>query len=115
MSRSSTQGDTAGQDPAARLAAHLATLPRIRRRDTGDGSVWRVDGRLVARIAADGRWIIRCDRERRDDLLARHPRVFGVRPRLEAHDKIEAYPEEAGDLTVIQDVLDAAWRRQKKH
>ena len=97
---------------AGRLVEHIESLDGVRRKGTSAVPAWYVHNRLVARAESADRWIIRCPFDLRETLLREHPETFGVRPRLEAHTKVEAYPQE-GDLDAMCRALDAAWEMQQ--
>lgn len=100
-------------DRARRLIDHVESLAGVKRKGTSARPAWYVDNRLVARAESTDRWIIRCRFDVRERLLTDHPDSFGVRPRMEAHEKVEAYPQE-GDLDAIERALDAAWEMQRR-
>lgn len=96
----------------ARLVEHLESLAGVKRKGSVTAPAWYVHNRLVARAESSDRWIIRCAFDLRETLLHDHPDTFGIRPHLEAHTKVEAYPLE-GDLDAIVRALDAAWEMQR--
>lgn len=73
---------------------------------------WYVDGLLVVRPDTPGTILIRVDRIRRERLLADHPETFGVPPRWEAHDKVQA--DLSGDAAAIRSAITLAWNRQRR-
>lgn len=79
-------------------------------RRAGNYVGWYVNGLLVVRPDAPGTILIRTDRAQREALLERSPHTFGVPPRWEAHDKLQANLD--GDPAAIKDAIRQAWRRQ---
>ncbi len=101
-------------DDVDRLIEHLESLPGVKRKGTTARPAWYVDDRLIARAEEPDRWTIRCDFDLREQLLDAHPSTFGVPPRIDAHQKVEAYLDD-GEWTAIRQALDAAWAMQRKH
>lgn len=91
--------------------AYLGTLEGIRARHTDWRRAWYVDDLLVARADAAGTVLVRLGGRDREQLVAAHPDTFGVPPRWEAHDKLQA--DLGGDAAAIQSALRLAWDRQR--
>lgn len=90
----------------------LTGLDGVRRRRVDARTAWYVDGLLVARTDAPGTLLVRVARSERVPLLAAHPGSFGVPPRWEAHDKIQADLD--GDTEALRRALRLAWERQRR-
>ena len=73
---------------------------------------WYVDDRLVVRQDEPGTLCVRVTRADRERLLAAHPDTFGVPPRFEAHDKVQA--ELDGDADAIREAIRLAWGSQRR-
>lgn len=91
---------------------YLAGLDGIRRRRVEGRTAWYVDGLLMARTDAPGTLLVRMARSERGPLLAAHPDTFGVPPRWEAHDKLQADLD--GDADAIREALRLTWERQRR-
>ncbi|MER7073443.1 hypothetical protein [Terrabacter sp. NPDC000476] len=89
----------------------LGKLDGIRARHRDGRRAWYVDGLLVARVDAAGTVLIRLGGRDREQLVATHPDTFGVPPRWEAHDKLQA--DLGGDADAIRSALTLAWERQR--
>lgn len=89
----------------------LETLEGIRARRSDGRRAWYVDGLLVARADAAGTVLVRLGGRDREQLVAAHPDTFGVPPRWEAHDKLQA--DLSGDAEAIRRALRLAWERQR--
>ncbi|GAA5021258.1 hypothetical protein GCM10023258_10500 [Terrabacter aeriphilus] len=89
----------------------LGTLEGIRARRSDARRAWYVDGLLVARADAAGTVLVRLGGRDREQLVAAHPDTFGVPPRWEAHDKLQA--DLSGDADAIQGALRLAWERRR--
>lgn len=94
------------------LAAHLATLDRVRESRQGGRRTWRVDGRLVARLEDAETLLVRSHSDDRERLVADHPATFYVTPRDEAHHKVRVHLP-AADRDAVRRALTAAWELQR--
>ena len=74
--------------------------------------MWFVDDRLVVRHDVPGTVLVRVGFEDRERLLEAHPDTFGVPPRWEAHEKVQADLE--GDADAIRRAIRLAWARQRR-
>ncbi len=72
---------------------------------------WYVEGLLVMRPDVPGTILIRVPHSHREQLLIDYPETFGVPPRWEAHDKVQA--QLAGDSKAIKLALSMAWEYQR--
>lgn len=90
----------------------LTGLDGVRRRRVDGRTAWYVDGLLVARTDAPGTLLVRVARSGRGPLLVAHPGTFGVPPRWDAHDKLQADLD--GDADAIREALHLAWDRQRR-
>lgn len=86
-------------------------LPGVRRKGTAARPAWYVRDRLLVRFVDAATLRVRVPLGEREALLDRHPGAFGVPPRLEAHDMVEAYPARASP-EALRDALALAWRHQ---
>jgi len=91
--------------------AYLGTLEGCRARRTDERRAWYVDGLLVARADADGTLLVRIGGRDREELVTAHPETFGVPPRWESHQKVQA--DLAGDADAVRLALRLAWDRQR--
>src|SRR3954468_23701901 len=91
--------------------AYLSTLEGCRARRTDGRRAWYVDELLIARADADGTVLVRLGGRDREQLVSAHPQTFGVPPRWEAHDKVQA--DLAGDADAVRRALRLAWERQR--
>jgi hypothetical protein len=92
-----------------RLAAALAGV----RRTTADGlAEWRYHGRLVARQLDDAHLVIRADFDYRDLILRQFPETFSVPTRYAKHMMVVADLAN-GEVSAIEDALEAAWQLQR--
>jgi len=91
--------------------AFVAGLDGCRRRRADGRTGWYVDGLLVVRPDAPGTILVRVDSAQREQLLARHPETFGVPPKWEAHEKVQATLD--GDADAIREAITMAWERQR--
>ena len=91
--------------------AYLGTLEGCRARRTDGRRAWYVDGLLVARADAPGTLLVRLGGRARKALVAAEPDTFGVPPRWEAHEKMQA--DLAGDAEAVRRSLRLAWERQR--
>jgi hypothetical protein len=73
---------------------------------------WYVDDRLVVRQDEPGTVMVRVGFEDREQLLAAHPDTFGVPPRWESHQKVQA--ELDGDPDAIREAIRLAWAAQRR-
>ncbi|HEY9563614.1 MAG TPA: hypothetical protein VIR30_07580 [Nocardioides sp.] len=96
---------------AEQVGTFLEAMPRCRRKGSADRPAWHVDNRLVARLEDFDTLTIRCARELRDELTAAHPETFGVTPRMEAHDKVQASLAHRNDAA-LRRALAAAYSMQ---
>lgn len=94
------------------IDAFIATLEGCRPRRVGGRRGWYVDGLLVARVDAPGTILVRVDRDQREELLRRHAGTFGVPPRWEAHEKVQARLD--GDADALREAITMAWERQRR-
>lgn len=82
------------------------------RQRRADGRVgWYVDGLLVVRPDEPGTILIRVDTSQRETLLTAYPETFGVPPRWEAHEKVQANLD--GDPQAIRSAIRMSWERQR--
>lgn len=88
------------------------SLPGCKRKGTAAHPAWYVDDRLVARLVDPGELLVRADFAERDRLLAEHPETFGVPPRYEKHQKVQALL--AGDPAAIREAIRLAWELQRR-
>lgn len=91
--------------------AFTARLDGCRKRRVGGRDGWYFDGRLVVRPDVPGTVLIRLNSAQREEMLAAHPDTFGVPPRWEAHDKVQASLD--GDPEAIRTAIRMAWQRQR--
>lgn len=94
------------------MDAFVAGLDGCRQRRNGRHVGWYVNGLLVVRPDGPGTLLVRVDREQREELLATHPDTFGVPPRWELHEKVQA--DLAGDPEAIRAAIRMAWERQRR-
>jgi hypothetical protein len=59
------------------------------------------------------RWSSACRLSKRESLLETYPESFGVPPHMEAHHKVEAYPDQAQPGAVFL-AIDLAWEMQRR-
>lgn len=93
------------------LAALADGLPGVRRILSGELSVWRYHGRLIARQLDGMHIVIRAPFELRDALIRQFPATFSVPARFAKHMMIVA-DLDGGDAGAIEDALIAAWELQ---
>lgn len=86
------------------------SLPGVRRAGRPGRRLWHVGGRLVVREDGPGTLIVRMGFADRERLLERHPETFGVPPRAEKHQKVQADLD--GDPQAIREAIRLAWRLQ---
>ncbi|HEY6932019.1 MAG TPA: hypothetical protein VI452_01370 [Marmoricola sp.] len=91
----------------------LAELDGVRLHQDRRGPRWCVRNRLVARRLDDSTLLIRADFAPREELLARYPTTFWMRPELEAHMKVLADIAD-GDIAAVREALTAAWELQTR-
>ena len=108
----SVPGGEAGGHLPAEIEAVLAGLDGCRRRRSGRRTGWYVSGLLVARPDTPGTMLIRITRAEREPLVTAQPETFGVPPRWEAHDKVQAQLD--GDRASIDAAIRMAWDRQRR-
>lgn len=89
----------------------LAGLDGVRLHPDPRGRRWCVRNRLVARQVDESTLLIRSDFEQREDLFAKYPTTFWMRPELEAHMKVLADIAD-GDVAAVCAALRAAWTMQ---
>lgn len=95
------------------LAHYAASLPGLKKKGTPARPAWYVDDRLVVRLEDPTTLTIRCAFDAREELTRTHPDTFGVPPRFERHEKVQA------DLThghdpALRDAIRAAYELQKR-
>lgn len=96
------------------IAAHAGSLPGCRQSGPADRPVWRVDGRLVARLEDPTTLTIRVGFEDREQYVARFPETFGVPPEMERHMKMQAVLDR-GNAPAIRAAITAAYHLQRRH
>jgi hypothetical protein len=89
-----------------------ASLAGCKRKGHPGRVAWYVDDRLVVRQDEPGTVMVRVGFEDREQLLAAHPDTFGVPPRWEAHQKVQA--ELDGDADAIREAIRLAWAAQRR-
>jgi hypothetical protein len=92
--------------------AYARTLRGCKRKGTEARPAWYVDDRLVARLVDPGELLVRAAFADRERLVAEHPDTFGVPPRYEKHEKVQALL--SGDATAICSAIRAAWEMQRR-
>ncbi|GAA2732344.1 hypothetical protein GCM10009867_08020 [Pedococcus aerophilus] len=88
------------------------SLPGCRRKGHPGRVAWYVDDRLVVRQDLPGTVLVRVDFADRERLVDAHPGTFGVPPRWEAHQKVQA--ELDGDADAIREAIRLAWDFQRR-
>lgn len=81
-----------------------------RRRASDGRTEWHVGGRLVVREDLEGVLCVRVDFDVRDRLASEHPDTFGIPPRWEKHQKMQALLD--GDAGAIREAVRLAWELQ---
>lgn len=92
--------------------AFARSLPGCKRKGHEGRRAWYVDNRLVVRQDDETTLVIRADFEFREQLVTEHPETFGVPPRMERHQKVQAVLDHAND-DVIRDAIRRAWEMQR--
>ena len=95
------------------VGAHAESLPQVKRKGTESRPAWYVHDRLVVRLHDKDTLVIRVPLSRREALLESYPDTFGVPPRMEAHQKVEAYLDRA-DPDAVRLAIDLAWEMQQR-
>ena len=95
------------------VGRYAESLPRIKRKGTESRPAWYVDDRLVVRLHDPNTLVIRVPLSKRESLLETYPESFGVPPHMEAHHKVEAYPDQAQPGAVFL-AIDLAWEMQRR-
>jgi hypothetical protein len=93
------------------IDAVTATLDGCKRKGHPGRVAWYVDNRLVVRQDEPGTVLVRVDFADRERLLAEHPETFGVPPRWEKHQKVQADLD--GDAGAISEAIRLAWQLQR--
>lgn len=94
------------------VAEYAGSLAGCKRKGTAAHPAWYVHDRLVARLLDPTTLLIRVPMDRREALVDRFPSSFGIRPRYEAHHKVEAYLDRA-DPVAVREAISLAWEFQQ--
>ncbi|WP_265444120.1 hypothetical protein [Flexivirga meconopsidis] len=95
------------------IDAFTRTLAGCKRKGHSGRVAWFVDDRLVVRQDEPGTVLVRVDFADRERLLDAHPDTFGVPPRWERHQKVQADLD--GDADAIRTAIRLAWEMQRQH
>ncbi len=88
------------------------SLPGCKRKGTAAQPAWYVEDRLVARLVDRTELLVRAGPEQRERLVAEHPGTFGVPPRYEKHEKVQALLD--GDDHALRGAIRSAWEMQRR-
>jgi hypothetical protein len=95
------------------VGRYAESLPHVKRKGTESRPAWYVHNRLVVRLQDPNTVVIRVPLSRRESLLETYPDSFGVPPRMEAHNKVEAYLDRA-QPRAVRTAIDLAWKMQQR-
>ena len=95
------------------VGRYAESLPQVKRKGTEARPAWYVHDRLVVRLQDPQTVVIRVPFSRREALLETYPDTFGVPPRWEGHQKVEAYLDRA-QPGAVRAAIDLAWEMQRR-
>ena len=94
------------------VGRYAESLAQVKRKGTESRPAWYVHDRLVVRLHDPNTLVIRVPLSKREHLLETYPDSFGVPPRMEAHQKVEAYLDRA-QPDAVRTAIDLAWEMQR--
>jgi hypothetical protein len=95
------------------VGQYAESLPQVKRKGTDSRPAWYVNDRLVVRLHDENTLVIRVPLTQRESLLRTFPDGFGVPPRMESHDKVEAYLDRA-QPRAVRTAIHLAWEMQRR-